>query len=201
MHFIRTLASVVTIALLSGPSIANANEIMVDRCSGNVAIPTHYNGGALDQGTIILFRNGETESSSAWTEPFHASLSSSNDVSWFDGPGHIRWHCNSTTGNIFDPGTWRSEGSVEGVALCAGTAAGSMAGATAVTTATAGVAVGTIAGAVVSTYTACKGEVAALKTSAVDGWTPERSRCNDRSTKFRARLGPDRLLEIECLGH
>jgi hypothetical protein len=31
-------------------------------------------------------------------------------------------------------------------------------------------------------------------------WWKERSRCNDRSTKIRARLGPKRLLEIECLG-
>jgi hypothetical protein len=31
-------------------------------------------------------------------------------------------------------------------------------------------------------------------------WTAERSRCKDRSTKFRARLGSSRLLQIECMG-
>jgi hypothetical protein len=35
---------------------------------------------------------------------------------------------------------------------------------------------------------------------AFDGWTPERSRCGNHSTLIRARLGPDRLLQIECLG-
>jgi hypothetical protein len=31
-------------------------------------------------------------------------------------------------------------------------------------------------------------------------WWTERSRCKDRSTKFRARVGPNRRLEMECLG-
>jgi hypothetical protein len=33
-----------------------------------------------------------------------------------------------------------------------------------------------------------------------EGWTAERSRCNDRSNKFRARLGPSRQLQMQCLG-
>jgi hypothetical protein len=37
--------------------------------------------------------------------------------------------------------------------------------------------------------------------SASGGWTPERSRCSSHSTRIRARLGPDRLLLIECLGN
>ena len=36
-------------------------------------------------------------------------------------------------------------------------------------------------------------------TSAVDGWFPERSRCDTRTNRVRARLGPNRRLEIECL--
>ena len=32
-------------------------------------------------------------------------------------------------------------------------------------------------------------------------WTKERSRCGDRSTKIRARLGAWRELQIECLGN
>jgi hypothetical protein len=39
-----------------------------------------------------------------------------------------------------------------------------------------------------------------LTDSSWKGWTPERSRCDNRSTRIRARLGPDRLLQIECLG-
>jgi hypothetical protein len=39
-----------------------------------------------------------------------------------------------------------------------------------------------------------------LTDSSWQGWTPERSRCDNRSTKIRARLGPDRLLQVECLG-
>jgi hypothetical protein len=31
------------------------------------------------------------------------------------------------------------------------------------------------------------------------GWTPERSRCGDHSTRIRARMGPDRLLQTEYL--
>jgi hypothetical protein len=47
---------------------------------------------------------------------------------------------------------------------------------------------------------------AAFVTNAVyslsdSGWTPERSRCSNHSTRIRARLGPHRLLVIECLGN
>lgn len=38
-----------------------------------------------------------------------------------------------------------------------------------------------------------------LGSSAHKGWTPERSRCSNRSNRIRARLGPDRLLQIQCL--
>jgi hypothetical protein len=34
-----------------------------------------------------------------------------------------------------------------------------------------------------------------------EGWTKERSRCGNRSTKIRARLGAWRELQIECLGN
>lgn len=33
----------------------------------------------------------------------------------------------------------------------------------------------------------------------VAGWYPERSRCSDRSNRIRARLGPDRALQIQCM--
>ncbi len=38
-----------------------------------------------------------------------------------------------------------------------------------------------------------------ITSSAFQGWTAERSRCDNRSRKMRARLGPDRKLETECL--
>lgn len=31
------------------------------------------------------------------------------------------------------------------------------------------------------------------------GWIPERSRCNNKSNRIRARLGPDRRLQIKCM--
>jgi hypothetical protein len=38
-------------------------------------------------------------------------------------------------------------------------------------------------------------------TSAVSGWTPERSRCDSNGTRYiKARLGPDRLLQMQCWG-
>lgn len=90
------------------------------------------------------------------------------------GPnGHVRWWCHSTKGNFFDPGTWRIEqGQV--TVKCTDDGKGS--------------------------YPCSSTPSVKLATSAFNGWTPERSRCSDRSTLVRARLGPDRLLQIECLG-
>jgi hypothetical protein len=134
------------------------NEVMTDRCSAAVAIVPDYNARPDAPGTVILVRdkNGHTD----WTPPFTVKL----------GPdGHIRWWCNSTTGNWADPGTWRIQSVEVGVKQDA------------------------------------KGDIRPnisikLTDSSWKGWTPERSRCDNRSTKIRARLGPNRLLQIECLG-
>jgi hypothetical protein len=89
--------------------------------------------------------------------------------------GHIRWFCKSTRGNLFDPGTWRID-SLELGTSCE----------------------------IYADFTPekCKTDVDVSFGSSVwnDTWTPERSRCDDRSKRIRARLGPDRLLQIECLG-
>ncbi len=89
--------------------------------------------------------------------------------------GHIRWWCHSTTFNAFDPGTWRIKELVVGT-KCEIFADGKP--------------------------ESCRPDASIqIGTSAWKGWTPERSRCSNRSRKIRARLGPGRLLQIECLGN
>jgi hypothetical protein len=92
--------------------------------------------------------------------------------------GHIRWWCHSTIGNEFDPGTWRINVNEKEITAC-----------------------------LEEVFTDkppqgnpdCKKAIK-LSSSAFAGWTPERSRCGNHSTRIRARLGPDRLLQTECLG-
>jgi hypothetical protein len=86
-----------------------------------------------------------------------------------DSAGHIRWWCHSTTGNWADPGTWTVDDA-------GATYACSDDGSDCVLTGS-----------------------ASVNTNDTSGWTAERSRCDNHSKVFRARLGPDRLLEIECL--
>jgi hypothetical protein len=134
------------------------NEIMTDRCSAGVAIPPSYDAKPDAPGTVHLVRdkNGRTE----WSPPFTVKLGDN---------GHIRWWCNSTKGNIFDPGTWRIQSAMVGAKFDDS---------------------GTVHPTIDLKFT----------DSSFKGWTPERSRCDNHSTKIRARLGPDRLLQIECLG-
>lgn len=152
-----------TVYIMLTASLASANEVMTDRCSAEVAIVPSYNARPDTSGTIVLKRgpNGGTN----WTPPFRVRLGSS---------GHIRWWCHSTTGNMFDPGTWRIEELQVGT-KCELYADGSP--------------------------QSCRpdGNIK-LGSSAWNGWTPERSRCDNRSTQVRARLGSNRLLQIECLG-
>jgi len=156
---ITALAITLTVPTLP----ASADEVMTDRCSAEVAIVPIYAARPDSPGTIVLKRqaNGSTN----WTPPFRVQLGSS---------GHIRWWCHSTTGNMFDPGTWRIQ-EVRVGTECKIYADGSP--------------------------ESCRPD-GALKigSSAWNGWTPERSRCDNRSTLIRARLGPNRLLQIECLG-
>jgi len=81
-----------------------------------------------------------------------------------DDDGHIRWWCHSTTRNWLDPGTWGFD-DVDGGVVCDVSADGS----------------------------APKCHVNAnikVDSKAWQGWTAERSRCDDHSSKIRARL-PD----------
>lgn len=87
--------------------------------------------------------------------------------------GHIRWWCHSTKGNAFDPGTWRIK------EIYAGTKCKIYAD---------------------NTPESC-GPDGSIKigSSEWNGWTPERSRCGNRSNKIRARLDGNRKLLIQCL--
>lgn len=155
--------------LLPGPAFAN--EVMKDRCSRSVAFPPTYNGKPTDRGTVIINRTGSGWS--PWSEPFRVALG--------DG-GRIRWWCNNTTGNVFDPGTWRVT-KVDGsrIAACVVSA------------------VQAIVSDDAEALKKCKSPIE-FGSSAFQGWTPERSRCGNRSGYIRARLGPDRQLQTECLG-
>lgn len=149
---------------LALPLSVFAGEIMVDKCSKEVAIVSSYDARPDSNSVVVLKRgsNGKTP----WTPPFKVKLGDS---------GHIRWWCKSTSGNMFDAGTWRIEEIYLGT-KCEIYADGSP--------------------------QSC-GPDANLKlgSSAWNGWTPERSRCGDRSRNIRARLDGGRKLLIECLGN
>jgi hypothetical protein len=165
-----------TLAFLILPiliSVASAGEVMTDRCSAEVAFPPQYGDKPNTKDTQILARG--SDGATPWSAPFTVQTDSS---------GQIRWWCHSTTGNMFDLGTLRVTGiSPAGVAACI-TAVGA-------TVATAGTAAAGLAACV---------KVLNFGSSAWDGWTAEQSRCGDHSTRIRAKLGPDRLLQTECLG-
>jgi hypothetical protein len=87
--------------------------------------------------------------------------------------GHIRWWCHSTQGNAFDPGTWRIKD------VYAGTKCTIYAD---------------------NSVESCGPDASInIGSSEWKGWTPERSRCGNRSNKIRARLDGNRKLLIQCL--
>jgi hypothetical protein len=180
-----TSLSLISTSMLSVVSPAAAGEVMTDRCSADVAIVPAYNDQPTKPGTILLTRDAKGET--AWSQPFRVQTGGGG----LTGSGFIRWWCHSTTGNKFDPGTWRPDIDFAKLAVCISGG------------------VGKIFGDETNSTTdkqdadlakACLGSVKKLGSSAKNGWTPERSRCDNRSTLIRARLGPNRLLQIECLG-
>ncbi len=153
-------------------SAARAEETMTDRCSAEVALVPNFNAKPNAHGTRMFKRDAQGRT--AWSREFTVQT---------DDSGFIRWWCHSTTGNFLDPGTWTLSVNAGAVVAC----------------------LAAVAGTVATDGGASPGTVACAKTielgsSAFEGWTPERSRCSDHSTKIRARLSPDRLLEIQCLG-
>ncbi|HEY5945155.1 MAG TPA: hypothetical protein VIV40_06675 [Kofleriaceae bacterium] len=145
---------------VSQPS--NITETMIDRCSNDVMISRTFDAAFSTTMEGLGLRRPDAESYSEWSTLMPVT-----------GSSYIRWWCHSTTGNLFDPGTWRI-GNDQAAKECTGNWYD-------------------------PTTTLCVIKHQ-LGTSAVDGWTPERSRCNSSGTKaVQARLGPDRLLEIRCL--
>jgi hypothetical protein len=180
-----TVFSMASTSLLATVSPAAAGEVMTDRCSSEVAIVPSYSAQPMTPGTVLLTRNANGET--PWSKPFRVQTGGGG----LTGSGYIRWWCHSTTGNMFDPGTWRPEFDFAKLAACV----------------TDGI--GIIIGdenkqkpdkSSEDIIKNCVGSVKKLGSSAKNGWTPERSRCDNRSTLIRARLGANRLLQIECLG-
>ena len=159
---------------------------MTDRCSNLVAFPSTYDGKPSDQGTVILDR-GEN-GSSEWSQPFTVQT---------DGSGHIRWWCHSSTRNISDLATQGEldPSAVPGCVIAAETTIVADGSSSARSSTDASSADGSSAGLLTSSIKVIK-----LCSSAWNGWTPERLRCSDHSTRIRARVRPDRLLQTECLG-
>ena len=149
-----------------------AAETMTDRCSAEVAFVPNFDAKPNAHGTHILKRDADGKT--PWTKEFTVQT---------DDSGFIRWWCHSTTGDFLDPGTWTLSVNGGAVLACLAAVGG--------TVATEGAAAPATASCV---------KTIQLGSSAFKGWTPERSRCGDHSTRIRARLGPDRLLETECLG-
>lgn len=160
------------LAVCAGASQARAGEILTERCSGEVAIVPSPAANPTAHGTVLLKRNRAGQH--PWTSAFRVQT---------NPHGEIRWWCHSVAGNVFDAGTWRIHGDAGDVVACLLTG-----GAQAIPHNPADLTPGICAKKV------------KLGSSAFQGWTPERSRCRDRSATIRARLGPDRLLQLECMG-
>lgn len=182
-NFVKSLMTIsaMIIGVLFTANTASAGpEIMRDRCTANVAIPTTGYGNRPDSpGTVILTR--PASGYSEWTSPFTVRKGKG---------GRIRWWCASTIGNWADIGTYRVKFDLPKALKCAAEV-----GATVYRKSETGekVEVGDFK---------CLTSAVHVKpgASAYNGWTPERSRCGNRSNLIQARLGPNRLLQIKCLG-
>ena len=157
--------------------ITNAGEVMLDRCGQMVAIVPSYDDTPNTPGTVILRRRqpGVTN----WTQPFTVKLSPE---------GRIRWWCQPAEGQLFVPeGTWRINRKKPFIGL-----SGSV---------DVSVTDFTDNGSILSPRPSTVSTGLTFTSSVWKGWTKERSRCDNRSTKIRARLGPWNELQIECLGN
>ncbi len=163
---------------------ASSNEVMKDKCSDDVAIVPAYGDGPNTPGTVVLSRGPDGRA--AWTAPFTVKLGDS---------GHIRWWCHSTRGNSLDPGTWRPGKDFGKFVVCLVEGMGKIRSKESTEDGEEN-----SGGGLEEIGKCADGDLKIFETSARDGWTPERSRCNDRSTKIRASIGRGRAVKIECLG-
>ena len=167
------LLSTVAINVALSASLVSAKEIetMQDKCSSDVAFVPRYDDNPGVPGTIVLKRGVTAD----WTPDFQVETNKK---------GYIRWWCHSTKGNLLDPGTWRPKFDTVKTVACAG-------------------------GALIYAFDPnsdigkkgleqCQGAIQKFDSSAWQDWTPERSRCSNRSKKIRARLDSNRKLEIQC---
>lgn len=131
-------------------------------------------------GDVVISRTYSNSFNPQSIDGLYLKRDASGNTQWsgqmpVSGHTYIRWWCHSTTGNWADPGTWRLNGGYIGTDCKGDWDQGSV--------------------------NSCKptGSID-LGSSAVEGWTPERSRCSSNRTQFiSARLGRDRLLQIQCI--
>jgi hypothetical protein len=164
------------ILLLGGLTIlasnpAVAQEKLLDRCSSAVAFPATYSGEPDSQGTVVINRGAN--GATEYTPVFRVQTKDN----------YIRWWCQSTTGNAADPGTWRIRSfNIEKAGMC-------------------GVGIVKVVGdtSQLAALAPCA-TMLKIGSSAKNGWTAERSRCDNRSTLISVRLDRDRKLRIRCMG-
>lgn len=158
-------------ALMGGSSPAHAIETITERCSEAVIFPRTYNTGPHGR---LLVRDKKKFPTGYAASPGKWTAPFTVELS---GSGRIRWWCNSTKGNWADPGTWRLYSAYAEIGCDHDWPWPD------------------------PTPRDCKPSGGSFEfgSSAVDGWTPERSRCDNRSNRIRARLLANRKLEIECL--
>lgn len=94
--FLASITYLSITSIILAASDAQANEIMTDRCGGDVSFSVFYGGRPLMEGSHVLRRMDL--SSTQWSLPFRVQTS---------GEGHIEWWCHSTAGNGWDWNTWK----------------------------------------------------------------------------------------------
>jgi len=160
-------------------AITDAGEVMLDKCGQMVAIVPSYDDTPNTPGTVILRGDNAHAGITELTHPF--TVKSSPE-------GRIRWWCQPADGKLFVPeGTWRINRKKPFIGLSGGSVDVSVTD--------------------FSDYGLLPPRPSTVSTgltftsSVWKGWTKEKSRCDDRSTRIRARLRQDRVLQIECLGN
>ena len=154
---------------------ATAGEVMQDRCKQDVAfipsIPNVPNSRLRPGMPGTVILKRKSDDRTDWSRIFEERGSG----------GRVDWWCYTGSGSGIEPGVWRvnesdgfEDGSNDGKrCLFSG-----------------------------DTGPDCHPDPNVKHTSKVwEHWSSESSRCKDRSnTRFRARLGPHRSLQIECMG-